>query len=351
MTGLLRVPVRRPAALLLMGALSGAFSAPAAAQSAEDFFRAQAVLTLAVPADAGGTYDVYARLLGRYLPKYLPGNSTVVVQNMPAAGGLTLANRAYNSAPRDGTHLAMVRGSTIQEHVNGNSAALFDGRNFAWIGNMNKEYESCIVMQDSPIRSIADLYSREAIVGASGVGAQSYSFPLVYNALLHTKFKVIAGYKSTLDRYLAMERGELTGNCGVDTSVIEANFSKQYREGRIRVLLQAAMHKDRRFPAVPNILDEAKTAEDHQALAYLFAGLELGRPFATAGETPRDRIALLRRAFAQAMTDSDFVREAKRLQLDIDFMDGDATAAAVERLYATPQAVIDRIRAILNSNP
>ncbi len=336
---------------LLIAGLVGAFAAAAAAQSAEDFYKTHAVLTLGVPADVGGTYDTYTRLLARYLPKYLPGSPSAIVQNNSAAGGLVLANKAYNSAPKDGTFIAMVRGSTIQEQVGGRSAAMFDGRRFAWIGNMNMEYESCIVMRDSPIRSLSDLYDQEVIVGASGVGAQSFSFPLVYNALLHTKFKVIAGYKSTPDRYLAMERGELSGNCGIDTSVIEATFFNQYQEGKIRVILQAAMHKDPRFPDVPNILDETKTAPDRQALEYMFAGLELGRPFAAPGETPKDRVALLRRAFAQAMTDPGLVQEAKRLQLDIDSMDAEASASAVGRLYATPHAAMERVRAVLNANP
>lgn len=340
-----------PTTLVLVAAGSGIFASRAAAQSAEEFYKTHSTLTLGVPAGPGGTYDSYTRLLARYLPKYVAGNPTVVVQNITAAGGLVLANQTYNSAPRDGTFLAMVRGTTVQENVNGNPAAMFDGRKFAWIGNMNQEYESCIVMHDSPIRSISDLYNQELIVGASGAGAQSYSFPLVYNALFHMKFKVITGYPGTPDRLLAMQRGELTGNCGVDTSVILSTFAEQYRQGRIRVVLQAAMTKDTRFPDVPNILDEAKTAGDRQALEYMVATLELGRSFAASGETPKDRIALLRHAFAEAMEDPGLIEEANKLQLDINTMDGDATAAAVARLYATPRSVIDRVQAILNADP
>lgn len=333
---------------LIVAAFGASMSVPAVAQSLEDFYRSH-LITLGVPADVGGTYDTYTRLLSRHLPRFIPGNPTVVVQNIVAAGGLMLANRAYNSAPKDGTFLAMVRGSTIQEQINGRSGAAFDGRKFAWIGNMNMEFESCIIMQDFPVRSIADLYTKEVIVGASGVGAQSYSFPLMYNALFKMKFKVVAGYKSTPERYLAMERGELTGICGVNTSAILATLYKQYQEKKIRVLLQAAMHGDPRFPDVPNILEEAKRPEDRQALEYIFSSLELGRPFATAGETPKERIAVLRNAFDRTMADPAFLDEAKKLQLDVNAMDGTASAASVDRLYATPRAVIDRVAAILNS--
>jgi tripartite-type tricarboxylate transporter receptor subunit TctC len=326
-------------------ALSNA--APASTPSAVEFYKAHPTLVLGVPTDAGGTYDTYTRLLARYIAKYIPGTPTVIVENVGAAGGLVLANQAYNSAPKDGTFLAMVRGSTIQEQVNGEAAAMFDGRRFSWIGNMNMEYDSCIVMQNSPVRSIEDLRRNQLIVGASGVGAQSYSFPLVYNAVLQTKFKVVTGYKSTPERMLAMERGELTGNCGIDTSAIQATFYKQYKEGKIRVLLQAAIKKDQRFSEVPNILDEAKAPADRQALEYMFATLELGRPFVVAAETPKDRVAVLRNAFDRAMLDPDLIAEAKKLQLDINTMNGDECAAAVARLYATPPSVIERVRSIL----
>ena len=323
----------------------------ARAETAEEFFAAHPKITLGVPSGVGGTYDAYTRLLARYMPKYIPGNPVTVVQNITAAGGLVLTNQAYNSAAKDGTFLAMVRGSTVQEHVNGAPAAKFDGRKFAWIGNMNMEFETCIVMKESPHRSIADLRAREIIVGASGSGSQSYSFPLVHNEILGTKFKVITGYPGSPDRMLAMERGELTGNCGINTSSIMATLARQYSEGTIRVLLQAAMRKDPRFPDVPNMLDEAKTPADRQALEYMYATLELGRPFVSAPETPPDRVALLRRAFDQAMKDSGLVEEAKKLQLDLNTMTGAESAASVERLYATPKAVIDRVQAAVEAKP
>src|SRR5262249_8622043 len=136
----------------------------ASAQDADTFYKAHPKLILGVPAGPGGTYDTYTRLLARYLPKYIPGSPTMVVENVIAAGGLVLANQTYNTAPKDGTFIAMVRGSTVQESVNGNPAAMFDGRKFAWIGNMNEEFDSCVVNSDSPFNSIADLYNNELIV-------------------------------------------------------------------------------------------------------------------------------------------------------------------------------------------
>ncbi len=332
-------------------ALTLVFAFAARAETADDFYRAHPKIAIGVPAGAGGTYDLYTRLLARHLPKYLPGAPAVIVQNVPAAGGIVLTNQLYGSAPKDGTFLAMVRGSTIQEAVNGNPAAMFDGRKLAWLGNMNSEYEACVVLRDAPIQKISDLRDHEIIVGATGPGAQSYSFPLVYNAVLGMKFKVISGYLTSPDRLLAQERGELTGNCGYDTSTVLATLYEPYKSGKIRLLFQAAKKKDPRFPDVPNIRDEAKTPAALAALDYMFATLELGRPFAAPPETPPDRVALLRAAFERVVADPALIDEAKRLQLDLNTMTGAESAASVDGLYATPRAVVERVRAAVGGNP
>jgi tripartite-type tricarboxylate transporter receptor subunit TctC len=165
------------------------------------------------------------------------------------------------------------------------------------------------------------------------------------------KFKVIPGYLTSPDRLLAQERGELTGNCGYNTSTVLATLYEPYKSGKIRFLFQAATRKDPRFPDVPNIRDEAKTPEARAALDYMFATLELGRPYAAPAETPPDRVALLRAAFDRAVADPALVEEAKRLQIDLETMTGAQSAASVERLYATPRAVVERVRAAVGGNP
>jgi tripartite-type tricarboxylate transporter receptor subunit TctC len=165
------------------------------------------------------------------------------------------------------------------------------------------------------------------------------------------KFKVVGGYNTLRDRVLAMERGELAGNCGFNTGSLVSTVSEQYRQGKIRVLFQAGLSKDPRFADVPNVLDEAKTDADRRALEYMFATLELGRPFATAPETPADRVTLLRAAFDKAMKDPGLVAEAEKMKLGIDGMNGAETAAAVARLYETPRAVVERVQAALETTP
>ena len=322
-------------------------SRSADAQDAGTFYKSHNKLTLAAPSNTGGGYDTYTRLLGRHLPAHIPGNPTAVVQNIPAAGGMQVANVVYNTAVKDGTYMGLVRGTVVQEHIYGNTAALFDGRKFNWIGNMNIDYDGCIVWAASGIKTIKDFYTREVIVGASGAGAQSYSFPIVYNEILGTKFKVISGYPGTPERVLAMERGELTGACGITTSTLRATLSQPFKEGKILLIAQAGGEKDQTFPNVPNILDEAKTPEARQSLLFLFGTLDLGRPFAVAPEVPADRVALLQRAFVAAMKDPALIEDAKKLQVDIDFMDAAKTKASVDRLYATPKSAVDVLQAAL----
>jgi tripartite-type tricarboxylate transporter receptor subunit TctC len=337
--------------LILTSAAIFSLASTARAQTDEAFFKSHK-LTLASSSNAGGGLDTYARLLSRHIARHIPGNPTTIVQNVPAAGGIALANMVYNTAPKDGTYIGMVRGTVIQEQIYKNPQVQFDGRKFAWIGNMNSDYDACVMWAASGVRSVADFYTREVVVGASGVGAsgagaQSYSLPIVYNELLGTKFKVISGYAGTPERVLAMERGELTGACGINTSTFRSVLSQPYREGKLLLVAQAGETKDPAYPDVPNMLDQAKTPEVREALAFLFAPLSLGRSFATAPETPANRVALLRRAFNAAMKDPALIEDAKKQVIDIELMDGETNAKMIAQLYATPGSIVAKLQAAL----
>ena len=333
------------AVAILILSLAGA--ATAAAQNAAEFYKSH-TLTLGSPNSAGGGYDIYLRVLARHLGKYLPGNPNIIVQNMPAAGGMALANQLYNTLPKDGSYIGMVRGTAIQEEVYKSPQVHFDGRRFAWLGNMNSDHDACIVSAGSGVHTIADLYSHQVVAGASGVGAQSYSFPVVYRDLLHMKFKVISGYPGTPERMIALERGEIGGACGISLSLFQSQFSRLMKEGKVRLIAQGALHADPRYPDVPNILDQAKTPEVRQALEFLYLPLALGRSLAAPPETPKDRLAVLRTAVANTMRDPDFLTDAKKLDIDIAPMTAEETQAAVDQLFATPQAVVAEIEKALS---
>jgi tripartite-type tricarboxylate transporter receptor subunit TctC len=314
----------------------------ARADDVESFYRNH-TLTLGSPNSPGGGYDVYLRALARHLAKYIPGNPKIIVQNVPAAGGMALANQLYNTAPKDGSYFGMVRGTAIQEEVYKSPQVQFRGRGFAWIGNMNSDRDACIVAAGSGVHSVGDLYTHEVIAGASGVGAQSYSFPVVYQKLLGMKIKVISGYPGTPERLLALERGEITGACGISLSLLGAQFSRLIDEGKIRLIAQGALTRDPRYPDLPNILDQAKTPELHQALEFLYLPLALGRSLAAPPEVPADRLDVLRSAVLNTMHDPDFLADARRLEIDVEPMTAADTKTMVERLFATSPAVVARI--------
>jgi tripartite-type tricarboxylate transporter receptor subunit TctC len=333
------------AALVLVGAASCAVGG-ARAEDAAAFYKTH-TLTIGSPNSPGGGYDVYLRVLARHIGRYIPGNPNVIVQNVAAAGGMALANQIYNTVPKDGSYFGMVRGTAIQEEVYKSPQAQFKGRAFAWLGNMNSDHDACIVTAGSGVRAIDDFYTHEIIAGASGVGAQSYSFPVVYRDLLGMKFKVISGYPGTPERMLALERSEITGACGISLSLFQSQFGRLAAEGKVRLIAQGALRADPRYADVPNILDQAKTPEIRQALEFLYLPLALGRSLAAPPQTPPDRLAVLRDAVRQTLADPEFLAEAKKLDIDIEPMNADETHAMVERLFATPPEAVKRIEAAL----
>lgn len=252
---------------VLVAAPLAAATADAGAEDIAAFYQSHTV-TIGSPNSPGGGYDIYLRVLARHIGRYIPGHPNVIVQNVAAAGGMALANQIYNTVPKDGSYFGMVRGTAIQEQVYKSPQAQFDGRKFAWIGNMNSDRDACIVAAGSGVRTIDDFYEREVTAGASGVGAQSYSFPVVYRELLGMKFKVISGYPGTPERMLALERGEITGACGISLSLFQSQFGRLAAEGKVRLVAQGALRADQRYAGVPNILDQAKTPDVRDALEF-----------------------------------------------------------------------------------
>jgi len=335
----------------LLGAIAGALLAalagpPAVAEDVAAFYKGHK-LTMIASSNAGGSYDAYLRLLARHIAQFVPGEPAIVVQNMGAGGGMVLANHLYNTAPKDGSSVGMLRGTVVQEHVFQNPQAKFDGRKFAWLGNMKFDYDACVMSTASGVKTIADFYTKEIVVGASGVGAQAYSFPIVYRELLGMKFKVIPGYPGTPERVLAMERGEITGACGITTTSFGTVVGEAAKEGKVAMVAQAGSRRDPRYPDVPNILEEAKTPDVRQALEFLFAPLALGRPLAAPPGTPKDRVAALDTAISATMRDKGFLAEADKFKIDIEPSNGAETAQVIDGLYAAPPTVVARIKAAL----
>jgi tripartite-type tricarboxylate transporter receptor subunit TctC len=333
---------------MMTAAVTGilACCASAAARAADDFYKGR-TLTIAAPNAAGGGYDTYVRALAQFLPRYIPGAPQVIVQNVPAAGGMVLANQLYVTAPRDGSYIGMLRGTVLQNEVFQDPQVQFKSRNFGWLANMNSDVDGCVMSLSSGISKISDLYSRHAILAATGAGAQSYTFPIAYQKILGMNIEVIAGFAGTPDRLLAMQRGEVNGACGISISTFLSQVADMSRTHEVTLVAQAGLRKDSRFPDVPNMLDEARTQDAKDMMRLLFAPLSLGRPIAAPPGIPKDRLALLQTAVAATMRDRDFIEAARRAHIDIQWSDGAETTAALDALSKASPAAVSHLKAIL----
>ena len=321
-------------------------AAPAKAQSAAEFYQGKS-LDLQIGYSVGGGYDLYARLLARHLGKHIPGAPTVVPKNMEGAGSLRLANWLYSAAPRDGTVIgATSRGAAFDPLLN-QSGAQFDASKFSWIGSANNEVSVCVALQTSGIASFDDLLTKPLTIGSTGVGDDTYQFPALVNAVLGSKFKIVTGYPGGNDITLALERGEVQGRCGWSWSSIKATRMDWVESKKIIVLVQMSLSKHPELPDVPLVMDLAKTDEERQIFKLIFARQVMGRPYLAPPGVPADRVAALRQAFTDTMTDKEFLSDTEQNKFEINPVNGEQLEALVKEIYRTPAEVTKKAAAIL----
>jgi tripartite-type tricarboxylate transporter receptor subunit TctC len=330
------------AALFLMLA-----SVSARADDVANFYRGKQVRFI-VGSAAGGTYDVLARTVARHIGSYIPGNPRAIVQNQPTAGGLAMANQLYALGPNDGTAIGVPLNGLPAAPLLQPSAARFDAGKFIWLGSTNREPYVAYIWHAAPVQSIADIFSKELIVGATGPGTTMNDFPMLTNAVLHTKFKIVPGYASTAEMNQAMERGETEGVIGFGWFALNAQLPEWMVQKKVRVIAQFGAVPSRLLPDVPLILDLAKTASDRQALAMLFGRTEYGRPYFLPPGVPAERVVALRRAFDATMRDEEFKAEAKQLGVELDPVTGEELQALVAELGNTPADIVARVRGALD---
>jgi tripartite-type tricarboxylate transporter receptor subunit TctC len=318
----------------------------AGAQSSADFYRGKTV-ELYIGYSAGGAYDLYARMLARFMGKHIPGNPTIVPKNMAGAGSLLLANWLYNVAPKDGSVFGIVGRGTPFDPILGNQKAQFDGTKFTWMGSANNEVSVCVSWHTSGITKFNDILTRELVVGGTGASADTDQFPKILNGVLGAKFKIVTGYPGGNEVGLAMERGEVHGRCGWSWSSVKATHQKWYDEKRFHVLVQLALQKHADLPGVPLVVDLAKDEEQRKILELIFARQVMGRPFLAPPGISAERAAVLRKAFADTMQDNEFLAAADKAKMEITPVSGEEVDKLVRSVYATPAEIAKKTAAIL----
>jgi tripartite-type tricarboxylate transporter receptor subunit TctC len=344
--------IRRPRLLgMLCTVLAGlaAASMPSGAQAQSDYFKGKTMRFL-IGAPAGGGYDVYGRLFTEYYRRHLPGQPTIVVQNMPGGGSLVVGNTIYSQSAPDGLTLAMSGGSLATAGLFGLTGARFDSRRFTWVGSMGSEVGLTVAWFTSPVKTTEDLFTKEFIVGAAGSAAASAVFPTAVNRILSTKFKIIAGYSGAPDISLAMERGEVQGMGNWNYSSIVSNRSDWIKEKKILFLLQLGLERRAELADVPTVIDVAKTEEQKDVLRLVFAQQVLGRPIIGPPGIPADLTKMLQAAFDATINDADLKAEATRRSIDIDSpTSGPDAAKFVEKLYSYDPKLISEAGAAMAS--
>ena len=331
--------------IAVAGASQVALLTAAVAQTVADFYRGKNV-NLLIGVNVGGSYDRDARLVARYLGSHLPGNPTIVPQNMIGGGGIVMANFLQSIAPRDGTAIGMIPNTLVVNQMVGMPAVRYDMGQFHWIGSIMPSAHSAMVAgHASGIANIEDARRAQITAGASPKGSFLYAMPALLNEFLGTRFKIVAGYQGIASVYLALERGEVD-SLGITWGEFKVEKSDMVRDRKVRILVQSAPKADD-LPDVPTVDELAKDEADRGPMDFLLSGNALGRPLAAPPGTPAERVAALRAAFAETVKDPRFLRDVAASRTEFGPIAGDTLQHSVEQILSTPPQWIARAKVIL----
>lgn len=336
----------------LTGALIGIavfFTATGAqAQAVADFYKGKTI-TMVVGTPAGGGYDIYARLLARFLPKHIPGNPGMVIQNRPGAGSVIAANYVYEVAPQDGTVILAPTRTAAFAQLLGQEGTRYSATKFNWLGSMNNEVGVMAVVKTAKVATVEEARKTAVIFGSASPGGDGDIYPTLMNNTLDTKFKLVQGYAGSAGVDLAIMRGEVQGQS--DSYSAMAKHFPDWKE-KINVLVQLSLTRHPDLPNVPLILDYMKpefmkpgvrVEEAEKWWRIMLLQKAMGRPFAVGPGVPVERVKALRDAFHATLADPEFLTEAEKTQNEINPIDGDELQRLLQPVGAASKEDIDKL--------
>jgi tripartite-type tricarboxylate transporter receptor subunit TctC len=332
-----------PVARRVEGRLA-ATCAPAPADPVEEFYRGRNV-TMVIGYSVAGGYDNYARVVARHLGNHIPGNPTILPQNMPGAGSLRSANWLYVAAPKDGSVIGMFSRGMAMEPLIGTSQTQFDAQKFSWLGSGTNEVSTCVTWHQSAIKTWVDALKIPFTVGGEGSGSDPDIFATVVRNVFGVKLRLVSGYPGSAEVALAIERREVDGRCGWSYSSLRQQRPDWITNRQVNILVQLALAKAPELPDVPLITDFATTERERQILRLVFSRQAMARPFTAPPGIPAERKAALRKAFADTMADPAFLEEAKQRSLEVNPVSGAEIDALIGDLYRSPPDVVAEVRA------
>jgi tripartite-type tricarboxylate transporter receptor subunit TctC len=303
---------------------------------------------------SGGFYDRWSRLLVRFVPKYLPGNPEMIVQNMPGAGGLIAANHVYNVAKSDGLTIAMTSYGMYLDQMVGRKEVQYDVRKFHWIGSPERSEILLYMRSDAPYKSIEDI--RKATTppkcGSTGTAGTDYILARLLEETLGAKIETVLGYPGGSEIDLAVEKGEVQCR-GLTAAPFFGRepFISWRKRNFVNVLLYGGLKRDPRIPDTPTIyeiFDKLNTPEESRQVAdVILRGGDFGRPWVMPPETPAEVVKMMRSAYAKAMADSALLDEAKQTKLDVEYVPGEELQKLAEKMMSQPPGVVERVKKLL----
>ncbi|MGH6768041.1 MAG: Bug family tripartite tricarboxylate transporter substrate binding protein [Xanthobacteraceae bacterium] len=336
---------------LIVGLLCSAaiFAVPAMADEVADFYKGKSV-SIVVGHEAATGFDVYARVLARHLNRHIPGNPSIVVQNMVGASGINAANWLYNIAPKDGTVMATFVHTVPFEPLMGNKSAKYDASKFTWIGNMEESIAVCGISKASGFTKLDELKTKQAIFGATGATGPLVKSAAAVKNLLDLKMKIVSGYKGSTSVKTAIQRGEVHGICGLPMSTIRSSWGDMYDAGQFQPIIQLSGRKQPSLKGIPHVDDYAKTEDDRKLYGLIFGTQALGRIFLSPPGVPAARKKALREALAATMKDKQFLADAKKIKISVTPMTGDEVEEFIARLSTATPAIVERAKQVVRPN-
>lgn len=318
----------------------------AQAQPAVEFYKGKTI-SLVVSSSAGGGYDLLARAIARYLPKHIPGAPIVAVRNMPGAGGIVATNYLYNVASKDGLTMGGVQNNTPFEPLLGTKEAEYDPKNFNWLGSPSYETGLLIVWNTVPVSSVDDVRKRQVTVSSSGVNSTPSFYARLLTELLGLKLKIVVGYPGQNESFIAMERGEVDGYPSIFWSALSSTRPDWITQKKVKYIVQYGPEREKGAGETPFVADLLTKSDDKLLLKAAIAPLALGRPYLMPPGVPADRVALIQKAMTETFVDPEFLAEAEKLNLGVNVpRSPEETKRIVDEAYATPSAIVERLRHI-----
>ena len=330
--------------------LAAAVLAISAHHAAANDFYAGKTVNFIVGTDVGGGFSIYGRVLSRHLGRFIPGSPTLVMKNMPGAGGATASSYLYRIAPKDGTVIGSVAPNAILGRLLDGNVSQYDPTKFHYLAGAERGTRLCMTFAHSKTRTFEDALRQRTVIGATSAGSPTREYAAMIKHATGAQFEIVSGYKGPPDLFLAMSRGEIDGVCGLDWTALKSQQPDWLRDKKLNLLVQASMepHPELAKLGVPVPWPYIKSETDRRAVEVM-VGFEqaFGKSYLVPPDTPAERVDILRKAFAAVLKDKEFLAEAAKVRIEITAQSGDEVQRVVGNAYAAPKAVIDRLRKIV----